>query len=152
MHHPPPNLPKYGPVDGATRSRMSRQRRRDTKPEMELCRALRALGLGYRVDTSLPGLPRRRCDVMFKGARVAVFVDGCFWHSCPVHGTVPRNNASWWVEKLAGNITRDRDTDRHPEAIGWTVVRAWEDEDMTDTARRVHGIVLAARRWPRPGE
>ncbi|WP_311199682.1 very short patch repair endonuclease [Kocuria rhizophila] len=152
MHHPPPKLPQRGPVDGGTRSRMSRQRRRDTKPEMELRRALRALGLGYRVDVPLPGLPRRRCDVMFKGAKVAVFVDGCFWHSCPVHGTVPQNNKSWWTEKLATNITRDRDTDEHLESLGWTVVRVWEHEDMADVARRVHGIVLAARRRPRPRE
>lgn len=67
--------------------------------------------------------------MLFPRRRVAVFVDGCFWHSCPVHTSVPRANRAWWVEKLAGNVARDRDTDEHLRALGWTVLRFWEHED-----------------------
>lgn len=124
---------------------MSRQRRRDAVPELELRRALRALGLGYRVNAVLPGLPRRRCDVMFKGVKVVVFVDGCFWHGCPEHSTAPRNNADWWARKLSGNRARDRDTDRHMMALGWTVIRVWEHQDMTAAAGEISDLVRGLR-------
>lgn len=94
--------------DPAASRRMSRQASRNTGPEVALRRALRALGLGYRIEAALPGLPRRRCDVMFVGAKVAVLVDGCFWHACPEHGTVPRTNTDWWKSKLEANVARDR--------------------------------------------
>lgn len=129
---------------------MSRQRRRDTAPELELRRALRSLGLGYRVNATLPGLPRRRCDVMFKGVKVAVFVDGCFWHGCPVHATTPRNNADWWARKLIGNRERDRDTDRHLTDLGWTVIRVWEHQDMNAAAVGVAEVVRDLRTEPGP--
>lgn len=117
-------------TDPSTSLRMSRQARRDTAPELRLRRLLFARGLRYRVDAPLPGMPRRRADVLFTRRRVAVFVDGCFWHSCPVHGTVPRSNRDWWVAKLDKNMARDRETDTHLSAIGWTVLRFWEHEDM----------------------
>lgn len=75
-----------------------------------------------------PGI-RRRADILFTKARVAVFVDGCFWHKCPVHGTEPKANAEWWRAKLQRNVERDRDTDRRLEEAGWTVIRLWEHED-----------------------
>ncbi|MBT1191339.1 very short patch repair endonuclease [Rhodococcoides kroppenstedtii] len=130
-------------TDAATSTRLSRQRRRDTKPELALRRLLHAAGLRYRVDRApLPGL-RRRADVVFTRARVAVYVDGCFWHSCPVHATHPRNNAQWWADKLAGNVARDRDTDRRLEEAGWTVVRIWEHEDPAAAAEKVVRAVRA---------
>ncbi|AMY20935.1 MULTISPECIES: very short patch repair endonuclease [Nocardiaceae] len=130
-------------TDAATSARLSKQRRRDTKPELALRRLLHAAGLRYRVDRApLPGL-RRRADVVFTRARVAVYVDGCFWHSCPVHATHPRNNAQWWADKLAGNVARDRDTDRRLEEAGWTVVRIWEHEDPTAAAEKVVRAVRA---------
>lgn len=120
---------------------MRRQRRRDTRPEMALRRDLHAAGLRYRVDRHvLPGL-RRRADVVFATAKVAVFVDGCFWHSCPEHGTRPLNNADWWEEKLARNVARDRDTDDRLAQAGWRVVRVWEHEDPQEAARRLMAIV-----------
>lgn len=67
---------------------------------------------------------------MFPRARVAVFLDGCFWHGCPLHGTWPKNNAEWWREKIEANIARDRDTDRRLQELGWTVVRVWEHETI----------------------
>lgn len=109
---------------------MSAQRRRDTAPEVALRRALHARGLRYRVDAALPGMPRRRADILFSRVRVAVFVDGCFWHSCPQHATHPANNALWWAEKLRRNVERDRETDRHLAGQGWISVRIWEHESV----------------------
>jgi DNA mismatch endonuclease (patch repair protein) len=98
--------------------------------------ALRALGMRYRVDVVLPGT-RRRPDVAFIRAKVAVFVDGCFWHGCPQHGTWPKANATWWREKIEANRLRDRNTDLTLRREGWTVLRFWEHEDPTLAARRV---------------
>ena len=116
---------------------MSRQRRRDTAPEVALRRELHKLGLRYFVDRApVPGL-RRRADVVFPRKRVAVYVDGCFWHRCPLHATHPKNNAQWWADKLAGNVARDRDTDARLHAAGWRVVRIWEHEIPLEAAARV---------------
>lgn len=79
--------------------------------------------------------------MLFTRARVAVFVDGCFWHGCPEHGTWPSNNASWWKAKLLHNMSRDRDTDRRLVEQGWAVVRVWEHDDTTEAARRVEALV-----------
>ena len=111
---------------------MKAARQRDTKPELALRRELHRLGLRYRVDTTpLRGI-RRRADVVFGPARVAVFVDGCFWHGCPEHGTSPKANAQWWREKIARNQARDRDTDQRLAAAGWRVVRLWEHQVERD--------------------
>ena len=129
------------PDSPATRDRMSAQRRRDTAPELALRRELHRRGRRYRVDRApLPGL-RRRADLVFPTARVAVFVDGCFWHRCPVHATAPRHNARWWAEKLDANVARDRDTDAHLIAAGWTVVRVWEHEDVAAAADAVEAAL-----------
>lgn len=120
---------------------------RDTPAELALRSALRALGLRYRVDTTLPGT-RRRADVAFLGAKVAVFVDGCFWHACPIHGTWPKANAVWWREKIEGNRRRDRDTDRRLKRAGWVVLRFWEHEDAAMAARAV--VSTLRRRANRP--
>lgn len=122
--------------------RMSRALRRDTVPEMLIRREAHRRGLRYRVDSPLPGLPRRRADMVFVGRRIAVFVDGCFWHSCPVHQSVPRANREWWLEKLRQNYARDRETDAHLRELGWTVLRFWEHEKPVDAVdvieRAVH--------------
>lgn len=124
---------------------MERQRRRDTGPEVLLRRELHRLGLRYRVDVApLPGL-RRRADVVFAGARVAVYVDGCFWHACPLHATSPKANAAWWAAKLEGNRSRDADTDARLAKAGWTVLRIWEHEDPRTAARIVAAAVQAGR-------
>lgn len=100
-------------------------------------RLLHARGLRYRVDTApLPGV-RRRADVVFTRVRVAVFVDGCFWHLCPVHGTSPKANGAWWRDKLEANVRRDRDTDARLAEAGWVVVRVWEHEPPAAAADRV---------------
>lgn len=126
-----------------TRLRMQRQARRDTTPELALRRAAYRLGLRYRVDAPLPirGATRRRADLLFPGARVACFVDGCFFHRCPEHGTQPRNNADWWADKLDRNVARDRDTDARLIVAGWVVLRFWEHEDPDAAARTLRDVV-----------
>jgi len=120
---------------------MSRQRRRDTVPEVALRRELHRRGRRFFVDKApLPGM-RRRADLVFPRHRVAVYVDGCFWHSCPQHATFPKNNAEWWAAKLAANVQRDRDTDERLQTAGWTVVRVWEHEDPITAATRVEAVL-----------
>lgn len=124
-------------TDAKTSARLSKQRRRDTKPEVALRRELHRRGLRYFVDRApLKGM-RRRADLVFPRRKVAVYVDGCFWHSCPIHATKPRNNAQWWADKLAANVARDRDTDTRLIEEGWRVVRIWEHEDPVVAAQRV---------------
>lgn len=93
------------------------------------------------------GLPRRRVDLAFTRWRVAVLVDGCFWHGCPDHGTLPSSNREWWVWKLALNATRDADTDVRLERLGWVVVRIWEHVPAVEAADRVEET-LAGRGAP----
>lgn len=119
--------------------------RRDTTPELELRRELWRRGLRYRVDRPLDGKRRRRADLTFVGPKVVVFVDGCFWHGCPDHGTSPKANAEWWSEKLARNVARDADTDEYLAAQGWTVLRFWEHEDVLAAADQVERAVRARR-------
>ncbi|MDK3255265.1 DNA mismatch endonuclease Vsr [Blastococcus capsensis] len=132
------------PRDARTRRRMQGQRRRDTTPELALRRELHRRGRRFFVDRApLRGF-RRRADLVFPRLRVAVYVDGCFWHSCPVHATHPKNNAEWWASKLADNVSRDRDTDARLLTAGWVVVRVWEHEDPVAAANRVDLALKAA--------
>lgn len=132
-------------TDPRTSARMSRQRTRDTAAEWALRRLIHARGLRYRVDAVLPGLPRRRADILFPRQKVAVFVDGCFWHGCPEHKTAPKSNAAWWATKLARNIERDRETDTHLAELGWKVVRIWEHENPECAADRVEAAVRSGQ-------
>jgi DNA mismatch endonuclease (patch repair protein) len=124
---------------------MSTARRRDTGPELALRRALHAAGLRYRVAYPVPGQRRRTIDVAFTRLRLAVFVDGCFWHGCPEHGTVPRSNAAWWRTKIRANQARDRDTDRVLSAFGWSVLRFWEHAPASEAAAIVRDLVRLLR-------
>ncbi|MFC9550805.1 very short patch repair endonuclease [Rhodococcus sp. NPDC056960] len=128
-------------TDPATSARMRAQRRRDTAPELALRRELHRRGVRYFVDRAPMKGVRRRADLVFPRRKVAVYVDGCFWHSCPQHATFPKNNAEWWAEKLAGNVTRDRDTDTRLADAGWTVVRIWEHENPVAAADRVEHVL-----------
>ncbi|MEU7424163.1 very short patch repair endonuclease [Streptomyces sp. NPDC040750] len=128
-----------------TRARMSRQVSRNTKVELALRRALHAAGLRYRVHRRpLKGV-RREADVLFGPAKVAVFVDGCFWHGCPEHATWPKRNADFWRTKIEGNQRRDRDTDERLASAGWLAVRVWEHEDPVVAAVRVMALVASRR-------
>lgn len=140
---------REGVADETTpgRSRnMAAIRRRDTKPERLLRSALHARGHRYRVDHRLD-LPdgRVRPDIVFTRRRVAVFVDGCYWHGCPDHGRRPNiKNAAYWGSKLQGNVDRDRRADSALEAAGWTVVRVWEHEPVDEAAARVEEALTAS--------
>jgi DNA mismatch endonuclease (patch repair protein) len=124
---------------------MKANRGRDTGPELGLRRELHRRGLRYRVHIDpVPGL-RCRPDIVFTSVRVAVFVDGCFWHSCPEHATSPRANQAWWRDKLADNVRRDRRNDSALAAAGWVVVRVWEHEPVSEGADLVEEAVRRRR-------
>jgi DNA mismatch endonuclease (patch repair protein) len=120
---------------------MSRQVSKDTRAELAVRRLLHAAGLRYRVEYPVPGMGRRRLDMAFTRAKVAVLIDGCFWHGCPVHATQPKANAEWWRKKLDRNMARDRETTEHLVAQGWTVLRFWEHEAPDAVAARVAATV-----------
>jgi DNA mismatch endonuclease, patch repair protein len=134
---------KGGPRSSSpeAKRRMESQRQRDTKPELLLRAELHRRGKRFRVDRApLPGI-RRRADIVFSRHRVAVFVDGCFWHGCPEHGTWPKANSAWWKNKIEANVTRDRSTDQLLGTKGWISVRVWEHEDVTESADRIISIL-----------
>jgi len=124
---------------------MRANRARDTGPELGVRRELHRRGLRYRVHGQpVPGL-RCRPDIIFVRERVAVFVDGCFWHLCPEHGTSPAANGEWWRHKLEANVERDRRNDAALGAAGWHVVRVWEHEAPVEAADRVSQVLTGRR-------
>lgn len=131
--------------DAAQRT-MRGNRRRDSAPELALRRALHAVGLRFRVDLPIRVPDRRpiRPDIVFTRQRVAIFVDGCFWHGCPEHGRRPRTNATYWDAKVAVNQARDREQSDALRRAGWTVIRVWEHEAL-ETALPLIGEALAAQ-------
>ena len=115
----------------AVRTFMARQRTRNTGPELALRRALHRRGVRYRLHPAyLPGRP----DLVLVRIRLAVFVDGCFWHACPAHCVLPRANADWWAKKLAATTARDRRNDDMLSSEGWDVLHVWEHEDPETVA------------------
>jgi len=121
----------------AVRRSMQSNRSRDTKPEMALRRALHSLGLRYRVCAQpIPGV-RRTADVVFRSARVAVEVRGCFWHGCPEHYRAPSSNVDYWSAKIARNQQRDRENAEKLHDAGWILEVVWEHEDPEVAAKRV---------------
>ena len=108
---------------------MRSNRRRDTKPELAIRRLLHARGLRYRVDVPLEFDHRRRADIVFPAAKLIVFIDGCFWHGCKEHYSVPATNAEFWATKREKNMARDQETTQRLTEAGWIVRRYWEHED-----------------------
>lgn len=124
MHGPEASSPHV-------RAFMQRMPRRDTRPELLLRRALHRQGVRYRLHRAdLPGCP----DIVLVSLRLAVFVDGCFWHGCPVHAKAPRANAEFWATKLAANRARDARNDAQLVDLGWDVLHVWEHEDLDEIA------------------
>jgi DNA mismatch endonuclease (patch repair protein) len=121
---------------------MQGNRRADTKPELALRSALHGLGYRYRKDFRID-LPQRRVrpDIAFTRRKVAVFVDGCFWHACPEHGSQPKNNEWYWSPKLRKNVERDKAADDALTQAGWTVVRLWEHVPIADAVAAVVKVV-----------
>ncbi len=115
-------------------AQMSRMPRSSTGPEVLLRRRLHAAGLRFRVHVrTLPGTP----DVVFTRARLVVFVDGCFWHGCPVHGVLPKHNRDWWAQKLHINRERDARNDERLTAAGWLPIHVWEHEPVDEAVARI---------------
>lgn len=130
------------PLNNSVARQMQRMRRSSTAPELALRRELHSRGLRYRVNH--PGLPGRP-DIVFTRVRLTVFVDGCFWHCCPDHFVMPRNNQLWWKQKLERNVARDREKDELLSAAGWQVVHVWEHEDPNIAADRIEQLWRAGR-------
>lgn len=123
---------------------MSRVRNKNTDIELDFRKALWAAGLRYRLTTRLPGKP----DLVFTGVRIAIFVDGCYWHGCPEHGQIPKTNEAFWRNKIATNIARDVAVNEALAAEGWCVLRFWQHEikrDLAGCVKRVE-VALNARR------
>lgn len=138
-----PGDPGYPlPTSESARRVMLGNRSRDTGPEVQLRSALHRKGLRFRKHRRVLPAVGSKPDVIFTSVRIAVFVDGCFWHQCPQHGHSPHRNAHYWTAKLARNVERDRATDAALEASGWTVLRIWEHEDVAEAADRVARAVL----------
>lgn len=135
-------------LNEGVRKSMRANRGRDTGPELAVRRLVHAAGLRYRVSARpLPDL-RRTADLVFTRRRIAVFVDGCFWHGCPEHHTRARTNADYWAEKVRANRERDADTDRRLVRAGWTVLRIWEHEGADAAAQRIVAAVRGAGDTP----
>lgn len=112
---------------------------------MAVRRLLHASGERYRVCWKILGCPRRTIDIAFTRAKVAVFIDGCFWHGCPEHGETPASNTSWWIEKIERNRLRDADSTRRLQEQGWRVLRFWEHETPSDVVERIRTTLASAR-------
>lgn len=124
------------------RARMQAQKTRDTVPEMAVRRLLHSKGYRYRVDQAPVAGLKRRADIVFAAARVAVFIDGCFWHGCEEHRpTRPRVNADYWTPKIERNISRDSETSAKFEEAGWLVIRAWEHEEPEAVVARIESAL-----------
>ena len=122
---------------------MQRMPRSSTGPEMLIRRELHRRGLRFRVNhPRLPGRP----DIAFTGARIAVFVDGCFWHACPEHGVLPKNNRDWWRSKLDRNVARDREKDAQLAEMDWITLHVWEHESPADAADTIEQMWRSRRR------
>lgn len=136
------------PASATVRAQMQSQRERDTRIERQLRSELHRLGLRFRLHRRvLPG-SRREADIVFPGPRVAVFVDGCFWHGCPDHATWPQNNATFWKAKIESNARRDKETSGLLEELGWAVRRVWGHESASVAARRIARVVRTRSRVP----
>lgn len=129
----------------ATRRSMRGNRGRDTGPELAVRRIVHGFGLRYRVDARPIAALNRRADLVFSRAKVAVFIDGCFWHGCPDHHTVAKANATYWAEKVATNRQRDLDTSERLREAGWLVLRFWEHQPPAEVAEAIIRAVRERR-------
>lgn len=138
------------PASAAVTAAMKGNRRRDTRPELLVRSELHRLGLRFRKDFPVITPERTiRVDVAFTRKRLALFVDGCFWHSCPQHGRVPRgNNLEYWKRKLDRNVTRDRTDELALASAGWTVVRIWEHVPAPEAAALTAAVLDQLSPWP----
>jgi DNA mismatch endonuclease (patch repair protein) len=125
------------PPADQVRRQMQSQKTSGTRMELEVRRRLHALGYRYRVDRNLLRDHNYRGDIVWSGRRLVVFLDGCFWHGCPLHGTTPKSNTHWWRNKIESNRERDQRVDDLLGQRGWTVLRFWEHDDTTEIVESV---------------
>jgi len=125
--------------------RMQAAKPRDTAPELVIRRRLHEMGLRYRLDARPVRDLNRRADILFRAAMVAVFVDGCFWHGCPIHGTQAKANSAFWRNKIRRNKERDSDTTWQLRKAGWKVIRVWEHQNPRKASDQIIRIVMARR-------
>ena len=148
MDHEAESVDARAPWQGVPPERrriMAANRRRDTTPELRLRSQLHRLGLRFRVDFPLCVEGRRpiRPDIVFTRGHIAVFVDGCFWHGCPEHGSTPKTNQSYWTQKIARTRERDSEAGLLLQQSGWTVLRIWEHEPVPNAAERIFETLRA---------
>jgi DNA mismatch endonuclease, patch repair protein len=127
----------FEPSGPAVSRRMSRQRTKDTALELAVRQILHRAGLRYRVHYPVPGIPRRSIDIAFTKQRIAVFIDGCFWHGCHLHRNIPASNRAAWELKIGTNRERDRHSEQHLMSSGWTVLRFWEHVAAPEIAAQI---------------
>lgn len=127
------------------RKAMQKVRRRDTTAELQLRKDLFRLGLRYRLHTKPVDALPCKADIVFRSARVCVFVDGCYWHGCSQHFRPPHTNASWWMEKIGDNRMRDRRQSRILRQYGWLVIRVWEHQITGDASKCAKRVFAAVR-------
>ncbi|MEU1197280.1 very short patch repair endonuclease [Streptomyces sp. NPDC005813] len=153
---PDPSQTAWVPPEGSWASSAARRRNmqairsRDTTPERLVRRLVHARGLRYRVAARPLSDLRRTADMVFRPAKVAVFIDGCYWHGCPEHYVSPKTNPGYWSGKVARNMARDRDTDERLRAAGWLVLRFWEHEAAEECSEAIWHAVTS-RRQTSPG-
>lgn len=124
---------------------MRHTRQRDTAFEVAVRSGLHQRGLRFRVDRSPTPLSKSRADIVFGSARIAVYLDGCYWHQCPLHGTTPKRNRDWWSAKLTANRERDAAAVSVLEGAGWVALRFWEHEDVAEVVAAIREAVLARK-------
>ncbi|WP_175983514.1 very short patch repair endonuclease [Burkholderia vietnamiensis] len=134
-------MPKIPSSSPEVSRRMAKVRQKGTDAEVALRREMYRIGLRYRVNYEVLKKPRRVADIAFPGRKIAIFVDGCFWHGCPEHATWPKRNTELWRQKIETNRLRDADTNERLRSIGWTVLRFWSHESPDDSARVVADMV-----------
>lgn len=134
-------MQKVKPSSPEASRRMAKVRQKGTEAELALRRELYRMGLRYRVGYQVLKKPRRVADIAFPGLKLAVFVDGCFWHGCPAHASWPKQNAEFWRAKIETNRARDADTGERLTASGWQVMRFWAHESPEEAAEKVLATV-----------
>lgn len=129
------------PISESVSRAMHSMPEHSTGPEMAVRRMLHQRGLRYRVQYPVPGVPRRTIDIAFPGRKIAVFIDGCFWHGCSDHRNIPAHNRDWWQNKIIQNRSRDKDTDEKLRNAGWLVFRYWEHDSVERIVSEIHEVI-----------
>jgi len=134
-------MPRILPSSSDASRRMAKVRQTGTDAELALRQEMHRIGLRYRIDYEVLKKPRRVADIAFPDRKIAIFVDGCFWHGCPEHVTWPKRNAEFWRKKIEANRQRDADTNTRLQDLGWTALRFWSHESPAKAAKKVARVV-----------